>query len=63
MKAFLLTLATLFALIATGLLFAWGFSIFDDPAWRRDATGWLAASAACFAASFHPLVTRFDTRY
>ena len=63
MKFFLLTLAFLLALVSCGLHFGWEFGIFDDGPWRRDAPGWLAASAACFFLSFHPWIDHIDRRY
>jgi hypothetical protein len=62
-RTFFLTLAVLFAVIATGLLFGWGFWFFDDPAWREDALGWVPASIGCFAFACHTLPAKFDERY
>lgn len=60
-KWFLLTLAVCCGLLAAGLVFGWGFGVFDDPAWQRDALGWLAMSVAAFAASHHPAVYWLDS--
>lgn len=60
LKIFLLTLATVCGVMATGLVFGWGFGVFDDPGWQKDALGWLGASAGSLAASCLPLVDWLD---
>lgn len=56
----LLTLAVVCAVVSAGLTFGWGFSIFDNPEWRRHATAWLGWSLAAGWASFHPFATSLN---
>lgn len=62
MRTFLIALAVVLAVVAAGLVFAWGFLFFDEPGYQKDAAGWLALSAAAFALSFHPWVAELDRR-
>lgn len=57
-RTFLLTAAVVCAVLAAGLLFKWGFWIFDELEWQADALGWLALAVASFAASSHPWADR-----
>lgn len=54
MRVFLVSLAVVLAVCTAGLVWGWGFWIFDDPAWRADYRAWEVLSIAAFAASFHP---------
>lgn len=57
-RTFLVSAAVVLAVLAAGLLFRWGFWIFDDLDWQADALGFLALAFASFAASFHPWTDR-----
>lgn len=56
----LVTLAVVCALLCAGLIFGWGFWIFDNREWRQHSTAWLAWAVAFFAASVHPLADHAD---
>ena len=62
MRPFLLTVSILCGLVTAGLVFGWGFGIFDDPGWQKDALGWVGFSIAAFVASTHPLTIWIDAK-
>lgn len=62
MRFALLTAAVLCAVLSAALVFGWPFLIFDDWGWRKDWNGWLAASVALFAFSYHPFADAADDR-
>jgi len=59
-RTFLLLAAALCGLIAAGLVFGWGFGIFDEPSWQKDAGGWAGLSLAAGFLSFHPWIAALD---